>query len=254
MESNHRTHLLFIEPKNPPTEIPIEDELSVKVDFIFSQLVVGEGMYRGWHDTPFGEMSDYYDYIHPVFPLVSNSLAGYYIRHHRADISPKQLAWIEELYDILKDPDAYYRVDLKPASPSWFARLTNDSKPIYYFKLYEKSGGGYEDACSYGVKAMGTEGGIQNLLRGTFFRILSKKEFEEEIKHCESYFEQITEGCSVVEVYDVLKDDLRKQYDNQRGIGKSINRDIDPDYGDENPENKGINSDGILNIDTDDSE
>lgn len=224
MESNHRTHLLFIEPTNPPTETPIEDDLSAKVDFIFSQLVVGENMYRGWHTTPFGEMGGFNDYVHPVFPLVSNRLAGYYIRHHRADISPKQLAWIEELYDILKDSDAYYRVDLKPTSPSWFSRLTNDSKPIYYFKLYEKSGAGYEDACTYAVKAIGTEGGIQNLLRGTFFRILSKKQFEEEIKHCESYFEQITEGCSSVEKYDVLKDDLRKKYVETRPEGKGIRR------------------------------
>ncbi len=249
MESNHRTHLLFIEPTNPPTKDPIEDELSAKVDFIFSQLVVGEGMYRGSHNTPFGKMGGFNDYVHPVFPLVSNILAGYYIRHHRADISPKQLVWIEELYEILNDSDAYYKVDLKPPTRSWFSRLINDSKPVYYFKLYEKSGKGYEDACTYAVKAMGTEGGIKNLLKGTFFRVLSKKEFEEEIKHCESYFEQITEGCSSVEKYDVLKDDLRKQYENRRGIGKGIgkgiNIDIDPEYGDENPENKGIDPDGI---------
>ena len=196
MKSNHRTHLLFIEPANPPTTLPVEDELTEKVDFIFSQLVVGEGMYRGWHTTPFGVMSDYYDYVHPIFPLVSNSLAPYYIRHHRADISPKQLAWIEELYRITKEPANYYQFE---------------EKPVYYFKLYEKSENGYGDVCTHVVKAIATERGVQNILMNTFFRTLTQQVFEVEIKNPHTAFTIEIDGCISVEAYDVLKDDLRKQ-------------------------------------------
>ena len=200
MESNHRTHLLFIEPVNPPTENPIEDDLTTKLDFIFSQFVVIEERYRGHFVTRFGKASDNSDYVHPVFPLVSNSLAKYYIRYHRADISPKQLTWIKELYGILKDPDNYYKL-------SGQLPKTLSAENSYYFKVYEKADltKGYGDACTYIVKVIGTEAGIQNLLKNTFFRVLSEKEFQEEIKTANEKFDHTIEGCSSVEVYDVLK-------------------------------------------------
>ena len=200
MESNHRTHLLFIEPVNPPTENPIEDDLTAKLDFIFSQLVVSEGKYRGFFVTRFGKISDSCDYIHSVFSLVSNSLAGYYIRHHRADISHKQLVWIEELYHIVQAPDNYYL--LSGQLPKIF-----NVQQTCYFKLYEKTDltKGYGDACTYIVKVTGTEKGIQNLLKGTFFRVVSEKEFQEEINFACSQFDHTIEDCSLVKVYNVLK-------------------------------------------------
>ena len=200
MESNHRTHLLFIEPVNPPTENPIEDDLTTQLDFIFSQLIVIKERYRGHFVTRFGKASDNGDYAHPVFPLVSNSLARYYIRYHRVDISPKQLTWIKELYGILKDPDNYYKL-------SGQLPKTLSAEHGYYFKLYENPGKseGYGEVCTYAVKIVGAEKGIQNLLQGTFFRILSEKEFQEEIKNMHDPFHHTVEGCSLVEVYDVLK-------------------------------------------------
>ena len=207
MESNHRTHLLFIEPVNPPTENPIEDDLTAKLDFIFSQLIVIKEIYRGHFVTRFGKASDNSDYIHPIFPLVSNSLAGYYIRHHRADILPKQLAWIKELYNILKDPDNYYLL-------SEILPITSVAHPVRYFKVYEKSDltKMYGDACTYVVKVIGTEAGIQNLLKNTFFRVVSEKEFQEEIKTADEKFDHTIEGCSSVEVYDVLKNKSEAHY------------------------------------------
>ena len=207
MVSNHRTHLLFIEPVNPPTENPIEDNLTAQLDFIFSQLIVKAERYRGHFVTRFGKASDNGDYVHPVFPLVSNSLAGYYIRYHRADILPKQLAWIKELYGILKDPDNYYKL-------SGQLPITLSAEHGYYYKLYENPGKseGYGDACTYVVKVIGTEAGIQNLLKNTFFRVLSEKEFQEEIKTADEKFDHTIEGCSLVEVYDVLKNRSEAHY------------------------------------------
>jgi hypothetical protein len=50
MESHHRTHFLFLHPKNPPSKEPIEDDISKKVDFIYSKLKPG-CHYRGMHSA-----------------------------------------------------------------------------------------------------------------------------------------------------------------------------------------------------------
>ncbi len=189
MQSNHRTQFLFIHPENPPSELPIEDAVTEKVDFIFSQLIIG-CYYRGFHVTPFGKYSEPNDYVHDVLPIVSNSLAPYYIRHHRADVSEKEIQWIDELHGILKNPN-YYAVE---------------EKAVYYFKLYEKDGEGYGNAMTYVVKVIGNQEGIKSLLSNTFFRELTEQEFEKEIKHHKFKHDHAIEGCSLIEVYDVLKD------------------------------------------------
>jgi hypothetical protein len=188
MKSTHRTHFLFIEPKCPPTIEPIEDEITRKTDFIFSQLKQ-DGLYRGIHTTPFGVYSSNCDYVHETFPLISNSLATYYIRHHRADISLKQIAWIHELFEILQNSN-YYSV--KPQN-------------IYYFKVYERDGMGYGNALTSAVKSVGSKEGIQNLLTKTFFRILTESQYLELIKQANDSFETEIEGCESVEVHDVIK-------------------------------------------------
>jgi hypothetical protein len=189
MQSNHRTQFLFIHPENPPSELPIEDDVTGKVDFIFSQLQETGG-YRGMHSTPFGKRSSSCDYMHDVLPIVSNSLAPYYIRHHRADISEKQIQWIHELYAIFKNSD-YYAVE---------------EKAVYYFKLYEKHGNGYGNAMTYVVKAIGNQEGIKELLSNTFFRELTEDEFHKEIENYKFKHDHEIEGCSLIDVYDVLKE------------------------------------------------
>jgi hypothetical protein len=190
MQSNHRTQFLFIHPENPPSELPIEDDVTEKVDFIFSQLQETDYGYRGMYRTPFGKWSSSYDYVHEIFPIVANSLAPHYIRHHRADVSEKQIQWIHELYDIFKNSD-YYAVE---------------AKPVYYFKLYEKHGNGYGNAMTYVVKAIGNQGGIKDLLSNTFFRELTEQEFHKEIENYRFKHDHEIEGCSLIEVYDVLKE------------------------------------------------
>jgi hypothetical protein len=107
MRVNHPTHLLFLEPTNAPSIEAIEDELTKKVDYIFSTLIPTSA-YRGSHRTPFGEQSDNRDYEHPVFPIISNSLATYYVRHHRQDITEDEVKWVEKIYDILNDESHSY--------------------------------------------------------------------------------------------------------------------------------------------------
>jgi hypothetical protein len=194
MESHHRTHFLFLHPKNPPSKEPIEDDISKKVDFICSKLKPG-CHYRGMHRTPWGATSSPCDYIHDKFPIISNSLATYYIRHHRQDIPEKQIAWINELYDILNKRN-YYKIK---------------KKQVYYFKIYERISSssdtdmGYGDALTYVVKIIGTQEGVLEILSGTFFRELSESEFLQETEQYHEKFDMEREGCQLVEVYDVLK-------------------------------------------------
>jgi hypothetical protein len=121
--------------------------------------------------------------------LISNSLATYYIRHHRSDVSFKQIAWIHELFEILQNFN-YYSV--KPQA-------------IYYFKVYERDGMGYGNALTSVVKVVGSEIGIQNLVAKTFFKILTPSEYLELTKQAHDSFETEIEGCDSVEVHDVIK-------------------------------------------------
>ena len=196
MKSEHRTHFLFIEPIYPPSVNPIEDELTEKVDFIFSTLKQSEGCYRGWHQTPFDKQSDYYDYVHEVLPLVSNSLATYYIRHHRKDISQKQMDWIHELYSIVQNPDDYYKI--------------NAEKAVYFFKFYERDKKMYGNVMTYAIKVVGTKDGVENLIKDTFFRELTENEFNKEIQSAKEQFEHQSIGCSSLLVYDVLKPEVEE--------------------------------------------
>ncbi len=189
MQSNHRTQFLFIHPKKTPTELPIEDELTAKVDYIFAQLRKDVGGYRGTHETPYGMSSDCFDYLHATYPIVSNSLAAYYIRFHREDISEKEINWINELHLIFQNPN-YYSFDLKP---------------IYYFKVYEKSELGYGAARTYAIKVIGNQQSIKQILDNTFFKALTELEFDELIKSAKNKFNHRIDGCELVEVYDVLK-------------------------------------------------
>lgn len=104
MKVIHPTHLLFMEPKHGPSE-PIEDELTKMVDEIFATLKPTTS-YRGCHTTPFGVNSDNRDYEHPTLPIIANSLSTYYVRYHRQDISPAEVANIQLMHKAL-DPDYY---------------------------------------------------------------------------------------------------------------------------------------------------
>lgn len=181
MQTTHRTHFLFIEPEFEPTVEPIEDELTQMVDFIFSTLEVN-GSFRGFHSTKYGISSDASNYKHPILPLISNSLAPYYIRHHRKDISSKILEWIPKLYNIVQDIDAYYYA-------------IDTTKDVYYIRTYECSEM-YGYYVTYLGKVIGTPEGIRYLLKDTFYDVLSEEEFLFDKQKATQDFYHETPNCS----------------------------------------------------------
>jgi hypothetical protein len=94
-----RVYLLMIEPdqEGPPSAEPIEDELTKKVDYLFSICKEGTG-YLGWHSTQCGKKSDVCDYTIPGF-AVTNSLCTYYIRHYRPYIPQSEIDKINDIYN-----------------------------------------------------------------------------------------------------------------------------------------------------------
>lgn len=191
MKSEHRTHLLFIEPKGKPSVKPIEDAITKKVDAIFKTLKKSDSGYRGSHHNPFGDSSDCSDYAHPKFDIVSNSLAPYYIRHFRSEISKKQLDWISELYEIMKNPSAYY------------CKLT--IKPTLLLKIYECDKE-YGTARTYGLRIEGaTRKGVLDLLDSCFYKEVSESDFGKFHAASVNTFDHTVSGCKSVRVYDIIK-------------------------------------------------
>jgi len=198
MRVEHRTHLLFCEPKNPPTEQPIEDEMTAKVDFIFDTLVA-EGGYRGFHTTPFGHNSDNKDYFHPFYEIVSNSLAPYYVRYHRADLTNSDIDNINILHAILSvEPSEYYQ-----------SLLQSFDKTIYVI-AYRNPEKNYGKPQTYIVKVKSHLAiKLYELFKGTFYEFISEEKFNEltdvanqKCARCQVEFLDI-EDCEILELYQL---------------------------------------------------
>jgi hypothetical protein len=101
-------YLLMIEPDKDgkPSEEPIEDELTRKVDFIFTRSSPSSYLYRGFHTTECGRRSDNKDWILPN-GVIMNNLCFYYIRFYRPYIPAIEIEKIERLYTELMSPRAY---------------------------------------------------------------------------------------------------------------------------------------------------
>lgn len=95
---------LMIDPQNPPAILAEEDELTRQVDAVM-HLAIPFNCYKGVHTTPFGKESDNRDYKITMpkkeWPIITNSLAPYYIRHHRQDISQNDLQLLEHMVNAL---------------------------------------------------------------------------------------------------------------------------------------------------------
>jgi len=93
-------YFLMIEPDQEgiPSEKPIEDELSIKVDFIFSKCKASAYASAGVHKTRCGKYSDNVDWILPN-GVITNSLCKYYIRFYREYIPSSEIAKISTLFD-----------------------------------------------------------------------------------------------------------------------------------------------------------
>lgn len=95
--------LLMIEPdkQGSPSSTPVEDELTKKVDYLFSKCTNPNYNYKGVHITNCGKHSDNNDWILPN-GVITNSLCTYYIRHYRPYIPQSEIDKIESFYKDLK--------------------------------------------------------------------------------------------------------------------------------------------------------
>lgn len=92
-------YLLMIEPDKQglPTTVPLEDELTAKLDAIYGVTQKSEYGYKGFHFTKCGKQSDNRDYLLPN-GMITNSLAQYYIRYYRPFIPQTEIEKIEQIY------------------------------------------------------------------------------------------------------------------------------------------------------------
>jgi hypothetical protein len=105
--------ILYIEPKHAPSVAPVMDELTEKMMYAIrfpfktgmlsgSRFIVNSA-YRGWHECTCGcgAKSTNVDYVvsQSPFPfhVVTNSLAPYYLMHHRDEIPKQELEIIEKM-------------------------------------------------------------------------------------------------------------------------------------------------------------
>lgn len=95
-------YFFMIEPDKvaSPSPVPLEDELTAKVDFIFSKAKPSKTGYRGFHQTRCGKRSDNRDWMLPG-GIITNSLATYYIRHYREAIPQDEIDKVHTLYNLL---------------------------------------------------------------------------------------------------------------------------------------------------------
>ena len=85
MIKNDDNHVLFVEPKHPASETPVEDELSAKMRNAMLKAKPSQYAYRGFHVCVCGKCSDNKDYFLSTGQK-TNSLAVHYLEYHRAEI------------------------------------------------------------------------------------------------------------------------------------------------------------------------
>lgn len=81
-------YLLQIEPKNLRTKVPVDDELTKKMENLLAQATEGIH-YRGFHLCCCGELSGSCDLL--VSNYITNSLAVHYLRWHRGEVPESEI-------------------------------------------------------------------------------------------------------------------------------------------------------------------
>jgi hypothetical protein len=90
--------MLFIEPKKPPSEGPIIDELTLKMVAALRKATLPHYRSLGFHTCICGAKSDSTDFILPN-GLRTNSLCVHYLAYHRAEVEAGELWAVEGLSD-----------------------------------------------------------------------------------------------------------------------------------------------------------
>lgn len=103
--------LLYIEPKNPPSERPLVDELTGIMAAALEDTETGVllgvqkgkplfkpgGSWRGFHICSCGAVSDSQDFRIRGSDIVTNSLCVHYLAYHRDEIPQVQLETVRTL-------------------------------------------------------------------------------------------------------------------------------------------------------------
>ena len=93
-------YFLMIEPDKDgkPSGEPIEDNLTKKVDLIFSKCKKSDYCYKGFHITKCGKFSDNLDWILPN-GMITNNLCTYYIRYYWQYIPLNEIEKINKVFN-----------------------------------------------------------------------------------------------------------------------------------------------------------
>lgn len=105
------THLLYIEPKNEPSEYPLNDDITEMYEYIISQWdnTNTDKRYRGIHRCSCGERSDNLDHTLKN-NMHYNSLGLHYLQYHRDEVPTSEIEKIKSLYNIVKSPNEPYEL------------------------------------------------------------------------------------------------------------------------------------------------
>jgi len=97
--------MLYIVPKNSPSEEPIIDKLTMKMVAALRKATLPNRRSLGFHTCVCGAMSDSTDFI-LLNGLRTNSLCVHYLAYHRAEIEDGELWAVEGLSDGREYPNS----------------------------------------------------------------------------------------------------------------------------------------------------
>jgi hypothetical protein len=98
--------MLYIVPKNSPSEEPIIDELTMKMVAALRKATLPNRRSLGFHTCVCGAMSDSTDCILPN-GLRTNSLCVHYLAYHRGEVEAGELWAVEGLSDGSEYPSSH---------------------------------------------------------------------------------------------------------------------------------------------------
>jgi len=98
--------MLYIVPKNSPSEEPIIDELTMKMVAALRKATLPNRRSLSFHTCVCGAMSDSTDFILPN-GLCTNSLCVHYLAYHRGEVEAGELWAVEGLSDGSEYPSSH---------------------------------------------------------------------------------------------------------------------------------------------------
>ena len=90
-------YLLFIEPTQPASAEPVQDELTFQMRKALETAMPGPLRYRGVHQCVCGMRSTNENYILRKTGQMTNSLAVHYLEYHRDEVPERELKKVQRL-------------------------------------------------------------------------------------------------------------------------------------------------------------